>query len=181
MWASEAPSSSISKNQKKYLKSGHFYAKILLFRTHHLWNSTTELILISNNDDEKCCFLKYFGFRRTKFLFTARSRNTLIDLFQDHEFWFSYSILCIYSHKSQINYSKSHFDSELFCSSLSWSIASNISLMLPIMADLLWQVLQPLLCCDQGKHAEVSLNSMQIAMRQTTKFIIFIILPRIFC
>ena len=47
MWASEAPCSSISKNQKKSFKSGHFYAKILLFRTHYLLNSTTELILCS--------------------------------------------------------------------------------------------------------------------------------------
>ena len=45
MWASEAPCSSISKNQMKSLKPGHHIAKILLFRTHHLWNSTTELIL----------------------------------------------------------------------------------------------------------------------------------------
>ena len=29
----------------KSLKPGHLIAKILLFRTHHLWNSTTELIL----------------------------------------------------------------------------------------------------------------------------------------
>ena len=28
----------------KSLKPGHHIAKILLFRTHHLWNSTTELI-----------------------------------------------------------------------------------------------------------------------------------------
>ena len=46
MWASEAPCSSISKNQMKSLKPGHHIAKIMLFRTHHLWNSTTELILI---------------------------------------------------------------------------------------------------------------------------------------
>ena len=46
MWASEAPCSSISKNQNKSFKSGHFYAKILLFRTHHLWNSTTEQIFM---------------------------------------------------------------------------------------------------------------------------------------
>ena len=45
MWASEAQGPSISKNQKKSFKLGHFYAKFLLFRTHHLWNSTTELIL----------------------------------------------------------------------------------------------------------------------------------------
>ena len=45
MWASEAPCSSISKNQMKSLKPGHHIAIILLFRTHHLWNSTTELIL----------------------------------------------------------------------------------------------------------------------------------------
>ena len=45
MWASEAPCSSISKNQMKCLKPGLHIAKILLFRTHHLWNSTTELIL----------------------------------------------------------------------------------------------------------------------------------------
>jgi hypothetical protein len=36
MIVSEAPCSSISKNQKKSFKPGHFYAKILLFRTHHL-------------------------------------------------------------------------------------------------------------------------------------------------
>ena len=30
----------------KSLKPGHHIAKILLFRTHHLWNSTTELILV---------------------------------------------------------------------------------------------------------------------------------------
>ena len=30
----------------KSLKPGHHIAKILLFRTHHLWTSTTELILI---------------------------------------------------------------------------------------------------------------------------------------
>ena len=47
MWASEAPCSSISKNQMKSLKPGHHIAKILLFRTHHLWNSTTELILVT--------------------------------------------------------------------------------------------------------------------------------------
>ena len=46
MWASEAPCSSISKNQMKSLKPGHHIVKILLFRTHHLWNSTTELILL---------------------------------------------------------------------------------------------------------------------------------------
>ena len=45
MWASEAPCSSISKNQMKSLKLGHHIAKILLFRNNHLWNSTTELIL----------------------------------------------------------------------------------------------------------------------------------------
>jgi hypothetical protein len=33
------------KIKRNPLKSGHFYAKILLFRTHLLWNSTTELIL----------------------------------------------------------------------------------------------------------------------------------------
>ena len=55
MWASEAPSSSISKeNQKKSFKSGHFYAKILIFRTHHLWNSTTELIRQSWYVDLNC-------------------------------------------------------------------------------------------------------------------------------
>ena len=31
----------------KSLKPGHHIAKILHFRTHHLWNSTTELILVS--------------------------------------------------------------------------------------------------------------------------------------
>ena len=40
-------SSFISKNQLKSLKTGHHIAKILLFRTHHLWNSTTELILLT--------------------------------------------------------------------------------------------------------------------------------------
>ena len=34
------------KNQMKSLKLGHHIAKILLFRTPNLWNSTTELILI---------------------------------------------------------------------------------------------------------------------------------------
>ena len=38
-------SSSISKNKNKSFKSGHFYAKILVFRTHHVWNSTTEMTL----------------------------------------------------------------------------------------------------------------------------------------
>ena len=52
MWASEAPCSSISKNQMKCLKPGHHIAKILLFRTHHPWSSTTELILgVSPKDD----------------------------------------------------------------------------------------------------------------------------------
>ena len=46
MWPSEAPCSSISKNQMKSLKPGYHIVKILLFRTHHLWNSTTELILM---------------------------------------------------------------------------------------------------------------------------------------
>ena len=46
MWASEAPCSSISKNQMKCLKPGHHIGKILLFRTHHPWSSTTELILL---------------------------------------------------------------------------------------------------------------------------------------
>jgi hypothetical protein len=34
--ASEAPSSSISKNQQKSFKPGHFCAKIMLFRTRKL-------------------------------------------------------------------------------------------------------------------------------------------------
>ena len=34
----------------KSLKPGHHIAKVLLFRTHHLWNSTTELILIGIGD-----------------------------------------------------------------------------------------------------------------------------------
>ena len=49
VWPITFPSfsgSSISKNQKKSFKPGNFYAKILLFRTNHLQNSTTELILI---------------------------------------------------------------------------------------------------------------------------------------
>ena len=46
MLASEAPCSSISKNQMKSLKPGHHSAKILLFRTHHLKISTTELTLV---------------------------------------------------------------------------------------------------------------------------------------
>ena len=56
MWASEAPCSSILKNQMKSLKPGHHIAKILLFRTHHLWNSTTELILLNNNDNYSYSF-----------------------------------------------------------------------------------------------------------------------------
>ena len=43
--ASEAPCSFISKNHMKSLKPGHHIAKILLFRTHHLKISTTELTL----------------------------------------------------------------------------------------------------------------------------------------
>ena len=48
MLASEAPCSSILKNQTKSLKPGHHIAKILLFRTHHIQISTTELTLVSN-------------------------------------------------------------------------------------------------------------------------------------
>ena len=47
MLASDAPCSSISKNQMKSLKPGHLFAKILLFRTHYLWNFTILLILMS--------------------------------------------------------------------------------------------------------------------------------------
>ena len=53
MWASEAPCSSISKNQMKSLKPGHHIAKILFFRTHHLWNCTTKLILLTLKKETK--------------------------------------------------------------------------------------------------------------------------------
>ena len=45
----------------KSLKPGHHITKILLFRTHHLWNSTTELILIYNDFEYTRC-IKEMGF-----------------------------------------------------------------------------------------------------------------------
>ena len=61
MWASEAPCSSILKNQMKPLKPGHHIAKILLFRTHHLWNSTTELILLCMSRKFRHIIVQPFG------------------------------------------------------------------------------------------------------------------------
>ena len=77
----------ISKNQTKSLKPGHHIAKILLFRTHHLWNSTTELILIfitklSIHKHRHCTALSSVKRKVAPKLYTPRTLN--IDLIQWH-------------------------------------------------------------------------------------------------
>ena len=81
MWASEAPCSSISKNQMKSFKPGHHIAKILLFRTHHLWNSTTELILTY------ICILLLLSRQSIRSIFYKKCGNIIVVSFYFCFFW----------------------------------------------------------------------------------------------
>ena len=98
------------KNQMKSLKPGHHIAKIFLFRTHHLWNSPTELTFAQylNKNQQMLLGVIVIFIHIIHFLYTRHKLNlkTRINI----HFYIIYSITMFFAskdlHSSRLDWNK---------------------------------------------------------------------------